>query len=316
MTDDSVVTRVIVYQVRLGQDAAFQAWQKTVNDKARAFPGALRIDVLPSDITPASHEWVVVYRFSNAAQLDAWLGSKDRAQALANAPDILAGAAVEYTLSGVEGAGHAETIVTSNRVIPGKEADYAAADQALNEAAARFPGFLGTQVIKPGPGSDAWSTLIRFDSKENMDRWLASPERAAGRQKMYRYVISHHADVVPTGFGSWFAVNAEDSVQAPAWKQAMTVLAALFPTVMILNLTIGNFLTAEGASFPVNVFVGNVLGTVALTWLLMPVVTRLLAWWLSPSCPPEKTLLGVVLLLGLYGIELLVFNSLASLKLA
>jgi antibiotic biosynthesis monooxygenase (ABM) superfamily enzyme len=278
---------------------------------ARAFPGALRIDVLSGDVTAASHEWTVVYRFRTNSELEAWLASEARSQALARAPDIFAGAATEYTLSGVEGEDQGETIVTSNRVIPGKEAEYEAADQALNEAAARFPGFLGARVIKPRAGEDTWSTLVRFDSKQNMDRWLASPERAAGREKMYRYALSHRADVIPTGFGSWFAVNAEDSLQAPAWKQAMTVLAALFPTVMVLNLTIGKLLSSEGASFPINVFVGNVLGTVALTWLLMPVVTRLLAWWLSPSCPPEKTRAGVLLLFGVYAAELVLFNALS-----
>jgi hypothetical protein len=44
VTDQSVVTRVIVYQVRLGQDAAFEAWQKSVNAEARGFAGALRIE--------------------------------------------------------------------------------------------------------------------------------------------------------------------------------------------------------------------------------------------------------------------------------
>jgi antibiotic biosynthesis monooxygenase (ABM) superfamily enzyme len=268
--------------------------------------------VLPSDLKGNAREWVVVYRFRSAVELQAWLDSRARADALATAPDIFAGATTEYTLTGAESPDAGETIITSNEPIPGKEADYEAADRALNEAASRFPGFLGAKLFKPEPGGRAWSTLIRFDSKPDMDRWLSSPERAAGREKMYRFAVSHHAQVIPTGFGSWFAVNAEDSLQAPAWKQAMTVLAALFPTVMVLNLTIGKLLTTEGASFPVNVFVGNVFGTAALTWLLMPVVTRAFAWWLSPNCPPEKSRAGVFLLLGLYAIELLLFNALAS----
>lgn len=115
-----------------------------------------------------------------------------------------------------------------------------------------------------------------------MERWLASKERAAGRKAMYQFVVSHHANVLPTGFGSWFAVNAEDSISAAAWKQAMVVLAALFPIVMILNLTVGNFLTEKNVAFPVDIFIGNTLGTIALTWAVMPVVTRLMDWWLSP----------------------------------
>jgi uncharacterized protein len=307
-SNGSVVTRVIAYDVRLGQDAQFQAWQKAINDKALKFPGALRADVLPSNVTDSSHEWIVVYRFKSEGELEAWLSSKARAEALKSAPDIFTGMKTEYTLAGAESPDTGETIVTSNEVIPGKEADYQAADRALNEAAARFPGFAGAKVFKPNAGSKAWSTMIRFDNKNNMDRWLASPERAAGRKAMYQFTVSHHANVVPTGFGSWFAVNAEDGIAAPAWKQAMTVLGALFPTVMILNLTVGNLVASKGAPMAVNVFIGNTLGTVALTWLLMPVVTRLMNWWLSPSCPPNKTVLGVVLLLAIYAVELVIFT--------
>ena len=310
--DMTVVTRVIAYNVRLGHDEEFQAWQKSINSEVEKFPGVLRVDVLPSNVTDAGHEWIVVYRFDSDENLTAWLNSAQRTQSLAHAPDILAGAETAYTLHGAEAADTSETIVTSNEVIPGKEAEYEAADRSLNEAAARFPGFAGAKVFRPSPGSQTWSTMIRFDNKANMERWLESPERAAGRQAMYRFALSHHADVVPTGFGSWFAVNAEDGIQAPAWKQAMVVLCALFPAVMILNLTVSRIVAAEGIPFAVNIFIGNALSTVALTWLLMPVVTRLMAWWLSPRCTEQKTWLGVFLALGIYVIELALFTAVPS----
>jgi antibiotic biosynthesis monooxygenase (ABM) superfamily enzyme len=193
-----------------------------------------------------------------------------------------------------------ETLVTSNEVSPEQSAAYEAADQALNEAAARFPGFAGARVSRPRPGSRAWSTMVRFNSKADMDRWLNSPERAAGLAALYRATDSHHASVVPTGFGSWFAVNAEAGIEAPAWKQAMIVLAVLFPTVMLLGVTFGDLAASWGVPSALSVFVGNALSIVAMTWLLMPVVTRLMAWWLSPRCPPRDTWRGTALLTVAY----------------
>ena len=257
--DRVTVTRVIVYRVRLGEDARFQAWQKAINDRALAFPGIAGIDVIPSTVNDFGHEWIVVYRFLNNEAFQAWFDSRARADMIANAPDIFTETQFEYTLKSQHAGDDGQTIVTSNAVIPGKEAEYEAADRALNEAAARFPGFAGAKVFKPSPGHNIWSTMIRFDDKAGMERWLASKERAAGRKAMYQFVVSHHANVLPTGFGSWFAVNAEDSVAAPAWKQAMVVLAALFPVVMILNLTVGNLLTEKNVAFPVNIFIGNTL---------------------------------------------------------
>ena len=200
-----------------------------------------------------------------------------------------------------------ETLVTSNEVSPDQAAAYEAADRALNEAAARFPGFAGARVSRPRAGGRTWSTMVRFKGKADMDRWLASPQRAEGLANLYRTTISHHASVVPTGFGSWFAVNAEAGIEAPAWKQAMIVLAALFPTVMLLSVTFGDFAASRGVPFAVNIFVGNALSIVALTWLLMPAVTRMMAWWLSPSCRARDTWRGAALVAGVYAVEVGIF---------
>lgn len=190
---------------------------------------------------------------------------------------------------------------------PDQAAAYEAADNALNAAAARFPGFAGARVSRPRAGSRTWSTMVRFNSKADMDRWLASSERAAGLAALYRTTASHHSSVVPTGFGSWFAVNAEAGIEAPAWKQAMIVLAVLFPTVMVLSVSFGNFAASWGVPLAVNVFVGNALSIAAMTWLLMPAVTRMMAWWLSPSCPARDTWRGTAILVAAYAVEVVIF---------
>ena len=75
----------------------------------------------------------------------------------------------------------------------------------------------------------------------------------------------------------------------------MTAIAVLYALVSVLTITLGNFIgdglsvegskvvTGLGLSLPVVVFVGNAVSTVLLTWVLMPVVTRLLRWWLNPA---------------------------------
>ena len=85
-------------------------------------------------------------------------------------------------LSGTLSDDACETLITSNEVSPDQAAAYEAADRALNEAAARFPGFAGACVSQPRAGGRTWSTMVRFKSKADMDRWLASPERAADSQ--------------------------------------------------------------------------------------------------------------------------------------
>jgi hypothetical protein len=309
-TVDAPATRVVTYSVRPGEEERFREFQDRINHASGSFPGFQGLEVIaPGDDEPG--QWVTIYRFRTDAQLTAWLESDERRRALGAAPDIFTSPPSEYTMSdSPAAAAQAQTIVASHEVIPGQEAEYHRALDALNEAAARYPGFQGVQVVDGRPGSHEVTVLIQFDTKEHMDRWLASPERAAGREQMYRSTSSHHHKVVATGFGSWFAFNAEDGMTAPAWKQAMVVVSALFPTVMILNMTVGRLLTDENLGMAPSVFIGNVLGTIALTWLMMPIVTRGMAWWLSPRSSARTTLLGVPVLLAVYAAEVALFSAL------
>jgi len=176
------------------------------------------------------------------------------------------------------------------------------------------------ETFPPSDGGDIWVTNITFSTPENLDLWLSSPERASIREKLAG-LAEDDVRTVPTGFGQWFSVNASAMVQTPAWKQAMTVLAVLFPMVSIVNLTIGDAVGTGwtidgqpiykglGLPFPMVVFIGNTIGTILLTWVLMPFVTRLLAWWLDPGATRKRTIQGVVLLLVLYVVEVTIFTT-------
>ncbi len=305
----AVATRVITYSVKSGKDVEFQTWQQTINEKSEHFPGFIGIDVHPPAVNESSDDWVVVYRFQNEEKLQAWLRSKERADALATAPDIFTNKRSEYTLSGGQAPDNGLTIVTAHKVLPGKEVEYEAANKALNDAAARFPGFAGCEIFKPTAADDEYTTLVRFNNKANMDRWLNSPERKTGREVLYRTTIGHRTNVVATGFGSWFAFNAEDGIAAAAWKQAMVVICALFPVIMIDNMILENVLNNIGASFAVNIFIGTTLSTVILTWLLMPVISRTMDWWLSPRSTSKQSWIGLFLILILYVIEIIIFQK-------
>ena len=130
--------------------------------------------------------------------------------------------------------------------------------------------------------------------------------------------------VVPTGFGQWFAVmlrpGADTCVEAVDGHGGRAVRHGFR-----LHITLGNFigkgLTVEGSEifpglglpFPVVVFIGNVVSTILLTWVVMPVVTRVMSWWLDPHASKARTWQGIVLLLVIYVLEIafftLIFNS-------
>lgn len=207
--------------------------------------------------------------------------------------------------------------VVMARVAPGDEKSYENLHAALDAKAAEFPGFVGVEVFPPAPGEDNWTAVLTFASQADLQRWRASPERAELRRRVR--TVAHEQDwVLPSGFRPWSS-GRESDAQTPVWKQSMTALAVLYAMVSVLNITLGNFmgngLKVEGSKvvsglglpFPLVVFIGNAVGTVLLTWVLMPIVKRLLDWWLNPAASRAQTIQGVVLLLVIYVIEILFF---------
>jgi hypothetical protein len=197
------------------------------------------------------------------------------------------------------------TVVATHHLRPGEEAEFQARMREMMQAESHFPGYRGSELIAPVPGvQDNWLTLIRFDNDVHMRSWLDSTERRellAGLQPSVDRV-----DVRQTGgsFGAWFAEAGQAS--PPNWKQAMTVLLVLYPTVMLITLFLSPRLHLSIAT---GMFVGNVVSVAALTWLLMPLANRVLTRWLAPNASARTSVLGAACVVLLYALTIALFAA-------
>ncbi|WP_242705197.1 MULTISPECIES: antibiotic biosynthesis monooxygenase [Streptomyces] len=179
----------------------------------------------------------------------------------------------------------AVTGVVSHVVEPGREQGFLRWQAKALKAQEKAPGFMGSELFRPVQGvQERWVAVFRFDSREHLDDWLASDVRQGLLEEGRRYFASYDVHKVGSAFSGWFSFEGGARGDAPPnWKQAMSVLLALYPTVMVLNLTVGYELDDLGVPGYVGLFIGNVLSVSALTWLLMPLVNRVLAFWLVPG---------------------------------
>ena len=217
-----------------------------------------------------------------------------------------------------EGGSSRASEVVAATVAPGEGQAKDSLRVALDTHAARFHGFVNVDVVPPPSGDNSWTAVLTFESEAALQSWRESAEHAELLGRV-RDAAGDQDWVLPNGFGQWSSGNDFVPVRAPGWKQAMMALAVIYAMVSILNITLGNFigkgLSVEGSqvvpglglSLPVVVFVGNAVSTILLTWVVMPVVTRLLSWWLSPTATTAQTVRGVVLVLVIYLIEVLFF---------
>ena len=62
--------------------------------------------------------------------------------------------------------------------VPTRLASTVEAQTAITDAARRFDGFIGTEVLGPVAGlQEEWVAIFRLESNKAMKRWLASPDR-------------------------------------------------------------------------------------------------------------------------------------------
>ncbi|MGI5403458.1 antibiotic biosynthesis monooxygenase [Streptomyces sp. CA-135486] len=277
-------TVVTSQKVRAGRDDDYKRWQDKTNEVVRRFDGFQGTELYP----PASgdeNEWVVVFRFAGIHQLTAWLESGVRRQLLDEGRPLFDGTPTQEVLAGGTPAEDVVTAVISHDVLPGRERDFMRWQDKILKAQEKEPGFMGSEMFKPVEGvQDRWVVAFRFDTREHLDGWLGSEVREKLLEEGNDYFRSYDVRKIGSAFGGWFRFGeGADEGVPPNWKQAMSVVLALYPTVMVLNLTVGDWFNSWGMPGYLALFISNVLSVSILTWVLMPLVNRTLAFWLLPG---------------------------------
>ena len=168
------------------------------------------------------------------------------------------------------------TVVVAHSVPPEDEATFLAWQRRLSDAERRSPGHRGGELLRPVPGvQDDWVAVTRFATEYDLETWLGSAARRDLLAEGERF-RDFRLRRVATSFGSWFPGGAGPAAAPPSWKTALSVLVGLYPTVVLLTLAI-SALWPTGPLWA-SLLVGNVASVGLLTWVVMPVVTRALAF--------------------------------------
>lgn len=301
-TSGGSATVVVSQKVRAYCDHDYQRWQEKVTRAAETFDGFEGTEVYPPG-TDSPNEWVVVFRFGRLDQLTSWLDSERRRSLLVEGELFFEGPQAQEVLRG--GASVRQdtvTAVVSHDVRRGREKDFLHWQSRVLKAQEKFPGFRGSELFQPVEGvQERWVAMFRFDTRGHLDEWLESDERARLLKEGGNYFTAYDVRKVPSAFSGWFRFGERAGEEVPPnWKQAMSVVLALYPTVTVLNLTVGHAFGDLGLPGYIGLFFSNCLSVAILTWFLMPLVNRALAFWLTPSrsrtMRVQLTGVGVVLL--------------------
>lgn len=303
-------TVVITQHVRAGREDDYRPWQDKTIDAARGFDGFEGAEVHPPS-TGGEQEWTVVYRFAAIDQLNEWLQSDVRERLIDEGRPFFDSPPKQEVLVGEPPAPEVITAVVSHDVLPGKEQDFERWQGRMSKAQEKFPGYMGGELFKPVRGvQEHWVSVLRYDTPEHFEQWYESDARKKLLDEGNQYVRSFDVHRIKSPFSGWFRFGAGAEAAIPNWKQAMTVLLGLYPTVMILDLTAGRWLKAVQVPGYLALFISNVLSVVILTWLVMPLLNLPLARWLlsPPANAARINVIGTAVVVVCYAASVAFFG--------
>ena len=169
------------------------------------------------------------------------------------------------------------TTVARHHVPVEKEVHFADWASGIDAASRRFSGYLGMDVIHSHGENDRESyCMFKFDNEANLDVWMTSNERKRWL-KDPRSCSDDQADIRSFhSLGFWFASDDHPGVLPSDHKMALVTLAVIWPMVHFISP-----MTAKFVGIPwVAEFASVAIIVVLMTYVVMPLATRLLGAWL------------------------------------
>jgi uncharacterized protein len=171
-------------------------------------------------------------------------------------------------------------VAITRRVLAGREAEFQNALREFFQSSFSDGAVLGANMLVPPPGSDSreYGILRTFSNKAEMDAFYESPLFKEWDARARTMTEGEPVYRQLHGLEAWFR---SPNSPPPRWKMALATFLGVFPLAMILNLALGPVIRSW--PFVLGSAVFNACVVAGLTWMVMPLVTRLLHGWLHPK---------------------------------
>jgi antibiotic biosynthesis monooxygenase (ABM) superfamily enzyme len=175
------------------------------------------------------------------------------------------------------------TAVASRRVKQGREQEFEEWVSGILDAANRFPGYLGSEVLRPSdPEDNEYKIIFRFDHASNLHAWENSEERQRWLSRSRPLLYQEEKVHVLTGLETWFTRASKPGEPAPPrYKMAIITWLAVFPLVAVIFSLFGQWLNMLPTLLRTLVFTAVMV--TLMTYVIMPRMTRLFSFWLYPD---------------------------------
>ena len=171
-------------------------------------------------------------------------------------------------------------IAITRRVRAGCEAEFQQALREFFQTSFAQGGVLGASMLMQLPGSDTreFGILRTFASEAERDTFYESPMFKAWMEKAATMTEGEPVYRQLHGLEAWFR---SPHSPPPRWKMAAVTLLGVYPISLLLAWTVGQAI--HSWPLPARSLVIAMCMVALLTWVVMPLMTRLLHSWLQPQ---------------------------------
>ncbi|MFF0160824.1 antibiotic biosynthesis monooxygenase [Streptomyces sp. NPDC005263] len=175
------------------------------------------------------------------------------------------------------------TTVLTWQVRPGHEQEFEEWTHQIADCARRFPGNEGVSWLRPEDGH-RYHAVLRWSDPSRLTAWLESDERGTWHERIEGIATEIGSErQSTTGMEAWFRLPGTTVQAPPRWKMVLTTFLGAYPFTVLIQWLVTP--VSAGWPLPLRAAVFPLILLPVLTYLVMPLLSRLLRLWLYP--PPD-----------------------------
>ena len=174
------------------------------------------------------------------------------------------------------------SVVITHHILDGKQQEYEEWLNKIVPLTRHSEGFIDHQIVRPIPNlTYVYTVIIRFDTIENLKKWMESDARKKLIEKANPLFRKDDNYKIKSGLD--FMFEAENETKVPVrWKQFLVTWSAIYPLSLLIPLLLLPLLRL--LKIPVNHYFDGLLISGCIVFLMvfavMPNYIRLIRKWL------------------------------------